>query len=203
MFIVSDRNSGSKHGVGNLEDRRALSDLKGKLTIQINEKYEYVKEEGMEYRYLINKKNLNNIEIEWDRRNEGRVDGEEALLESLHPHHNLKWLDVKGYHGVRWPTWGREEKLETFLPNLVRIYLEDCHGLQEFPSLGKLQCLKSIVLWGLDKLEYMENTSGCGSVEASFFPSLERLELRWLPKLKGWWSMSYGQWVSFPHLCNL
>uniref|UniRef100_A0A803MTP8 Uncharacterized protein n=1 Tax=Chenopodium quinoa TaxID=63459 RepID=A0A803MTP8_CHEQI len=134
---------------------------------------------------------------EEDFRDDSEVDrmDEEAILslmEDLRPHSNLKMLDVRGYHGVILPGW------ISLLTNLVLLHLEYCEGLKYLPCLRNLPHLKSLSLFDMVSFEYIEEESllcvdstlsrlGSYSEEQlSFFPSLEKLGLSNLPKLKGW-----------------
>lgn len=206
-FVVSGRNSaGWEQHVGNMEDLGALNELRGHLAIRIRNNYTY--EMGMKGGYLSNKEHLNDIVIDLKGGNEVN---QEMLLDDLQPHRNLRVLQLHYYHGVRIPRWAREERLESSLPNLVKICIRYCDGLKELTSLGKLKFLKSIQLRELLNLEYMENTSGAstsggfGLAGSSFFPSLEELELLALPELKGWWTHPPPppRLVSFPRLSKL
>ncbi|XP_021730209.1 putative disease resistance protein RGA1 [Chenopodium quinoa] len=114
------------------------------------------------------------------------------LMEDLQPHSNLKMLDVWGYHGEILPGW------VSLLTNLVLLHLEYCEELKFLPCLRNLPHLKSLSLDDMASLEYIEKESllcvdstlsrlGSNSEEqVSFFPSLEKLRLSNLPKLKGW-----------------
>ncbi|XP_021773569.1 uncharacterized protein LOC110737532 [Chenopodium quinoa] len=167
-FIVGGKGiySTAKQWFDGLEDLKAMNNLKGLLCIQF--------------------KWSNNVVKKVD----GDVDTEEArrLMEELQPHSNLKQLLVSGYCGVRMPGW------TTLLPNLAYILLKNCKELQYLPCLGSLRHLKSLSLSSLPKLEYIEisqsvfsSTPGSECAQGvSIFPSLERLHLFRLPKLKGW-----------------
>ncbi|KAJ8434037.1 hypothetical protein Cgig2_001230 [Carnegiea gigantea] len=201
MFVVAERDSSMKQ---QLEDLRALSTLKGSLEIRIDKKFVYKKKE-MNSRggYMSNKEYLNEIEIQWFGGDEDKNENEEDLLEDLQPHSNLRGLTIVRYRGTKIPRWGIENNLATFLPKLVDICISHCDGLQSLPWLGKLQFLKSLNVINSYNLKYMEDRifswsdSSTGSYGAareviqqessSFFPSLESLCLRDLPKLKGWW----------------
>ncbi|XP_021725229.1 putative disease resistance protein RGA3 isoform X3 [Chenopodium quinoa] len=112
------------------------------------------------------------------------------LIEKLQPHHNLKYLEVKKYHGLRMPGW------ITLLLNLVELHLTDCRELKYLPCLGNLLCLKVLRLIMLANLECIgEDTSVDSSstfmpqlsiAKSSYLPPLETLEMSNLPKLKGW-----------------
>ncbi|XP_021776247.1 putative disease resistance protein RGA1 [Chenopodium quinoa] len=86
---------------------------------------------------------------------------------------------------------GSSMNLSTCLPNLVKIKIYKCYRLEYLPWMRQLRHLKVLELEGLDVVEYVEsrcNTiGGADDDELLFFPSLEKLKLIKMPKLKGWW----------------
>ena len=95
--------------------------------------------------------------------------------------------------GVRIPSWVSSHT------NLVYFRLIENRRLQHLPPLNQLHFLKSVYLLGMEALEYISNedsvsnvlgassSSSSSSSKTPFFPSLSSLELKWCPKLKGWW----------------
>ncbi|KAJ8431552.1 hypothetical protein Cgig2_029581 [Carnegiea gigantea] len=201
---VGERTSGPEGGqlADQLEEIQALKNLKGDLCIWIiiPTAAKYVIRNGTKGGYLSQHQHLTDITVRFTKRDfkdlRKRVyDIDEALLEDLQPHPNLRGLELEGYGGGRMPKWPREENLTIFLPNLVCIKLEACHNLQHLALLGKLHKLKCLILVDLSDLEYIQNTAisdsynGVRALESEelFFPALEQLVLSDLPKLKGWW----------------
>ncbi|XP_074280034.1 putative disease resistance protein RGA1 isoform X2 [Silene latifolia] len=199
-FLVADSPSNEKQCVGQLEDLRGLTKLKGHLSISIKGNLKYTTKLDGKDGYLKKMERLRSLRMTWSgEQNNRRISDEEALLEDLEPHTNLRELILISYCGVAVPRWwGREDNVGTFLPRVVKIELENCHGLQSIPSLGKMHNLKFLTLKSLLNLEYIEDT-GSSSTYASaststsqlvkfrFFSSLEELVLWDLPKLQGWW----------------
>lgn len=223
LFVVGETNSNRKHCFADqLEGLKALNNLRGHLEIRFSilQKATYVDENGRQGGYLRNKEHLTHITIDF-KESDGGVDCEEALLEDLQPHSNLKRLQLSWYCGKRMPSWARKHSLGALLPHLVEIHLVYCDGLQCLASLGTLCHLKSLIVEAMSNLLYIENTSSSSSSAAiaskseleSFFPSLEELKLEDLPKLKGWWSdnkifyrsrrQERGVLPSFPRLLHL
>ncbi|KAK9691587.1 hypothetical protein RND81_09G206300 [Saponaria officinalis] len=198
-FIVAEVNSNETQCVGQLEDLKALTKLKGHLSIWINANLKYTRNLHQEEGHLTMMERLKSVSIRWKGvETNRRVADEEALLEDLHPHRNLRELLLFGYSGLTIPRWGKEDSSGIFLPNLVNIVLEKCHGLQSFPSMGKLHSLKFLKLVSLMNLEYCEDTGSCSNYASAstsgsqamnfrFFSSLEELVLWDLPKFQGWW----------------
>ncbi|XP_021721715.1 putative disease resistance protein RGA3 [Chenopodium quinoa] len=201
-YIVGDEQSYSSQSqwFGGLDDLKHLNNLRGCLNIQIrwprHVKYVVKEDDEQDELCLGNKEHL--IVILFDFIHEeadGRAGNEEAerLMEKLHPHHNLKFLEVKKYHGLKMPNW------VAFLPNLVEICLTDCRELEYLPCLENLLCLKVLRLVNLAKLEWVgEDNSLADSSSTptphqlssteglSYLLSLETIEMSNLPKLKGW-----------------
>ncbi|KAJ8422814.1 hypothetical protein Cgig2_018015 [Carnegiea gigantea] len=226
LFVVGDNNSTSKQSiVDQMEELKALTDLKGSLRIKIVKNTGYIVENAGERGYIRNKPHLSHVRIVFpgdaEERNGMRDNEEGLLLEDLQPHPKLRELELWGYMGSRMPSWAGEDNLAISLPNLVKASFTGCFALQHLPSLRKFRDLKFLRLSFLDNLEYVENTTrranisdGAGTSEPdTFFPSLERLWLSYLPKLKGWWideeiNNTYGKHghrllPSFPHLIRL
>ncbi|XP_021846774.2 putative disease resistance protein RGA3 isoform X2 [Spinacia oleracea] len=222
-FVVANGSSTiMKQNVGQLKDLKAFKNLKGCIRISIPEDSTNINENDIEGGYLKNMEKLKGVCIHFEL---GRyhADGSvvkyhEALLEKIQPHPNLRGLNLFGYQGNIIPRWGRaDDNWASVLPNLVKIEISSCRRLQHLPSLSKLAFLKSLQLYDLSDLEYMENTTSsndndaCGSLstvrEYAFFPSLEVLNLDTLPNLKGWWRQvdeNSSQWQpSFPRLSRL
>ncbi|KAJ8419369.1 hypothetical protein Cgig2_020696 [Carnegiea gigantea] len=202
-FVLGHRKSTMK-GEVRLEDLRLPRNLRGSLKILIRPYYKHSKEYGGGGGYLCNTKYLKSVSIECPWKAYGRErmgdDEDDNVLEDLQPHSNLKELAIKHYPRLTIPQWAREDGLATSLPNLVKIRLDLCFGLKELPWLGKLQHLKTLKLYALMNLEYMESKARDTNIDGSsdgaatssmaveiFFPSLENLELIQLQKLKGWW----------------
>ncbi|XP_074319547.1 putative disease resistance protein RGA1 isoform X2 [Silene latifolia] len=209
-FGMGDVNPTSKKRFDQLKDLMSLVNLKGSLGIQIRSRpiAPYHSDGGA---YLSTLEHLSGVEIWYLRsyiREEFRkettveydmatIEYEEAILEDLRPHSNLKYLRLVEYNGGKLPAWAREHNLATFLPNLVRIELKECLGLDHLPWIGLLRCLKFLRLEILPSLEYLMNAilvvdsvPGSSTGTLSLFPCLEHLYLENLPKLKGWWPSS-------------
>ncbi|XP_074290690.1 putative disease resistance protein RGA1 [Silene latifolia] len=225
-FVVGDENSSKARCVGQLEDLLALVNLRGSITIHIRKNCgnnAMVDGSEGECRRLRNMKHLKEISIVFPLQINGMDFDHKPILEMLEPPPNIRVLELRSYLGDVLPArWVREGHWETFLPNLVKIYIRFCDRLQHLPSMRKFRHLKSLVIHNLTNVEYMEDMSICNSSSGStsnstsrveeiiFFPSLKYLEMSGLDKLKGWWrgiGLDNGQnfnWQpSFTHLSHL
>ncbi|XP_059651985.1 putative disease resistance protein RGA4 isoform X1 [Cornus florida] len=203
--FVADLNSSG------LSELQNLNNLRGRLSIKMfgrprghscsNSRWWCLKDataaEGVT-NYLEAKQYLKMLVLQFDRDEDNGV-----LLESLRPHPNLKELGIDRYGGVSFqPSWMMVDKIglfSSFLPNLVRINMSNCHS-KHLPLFGQLPSLQFLRLLFMNSLEYMEDksssedslcssssSSGGGAPTPTFFPSLKTLDLWKLPKLKGWW----------------
>ncbi|XP_074287749.1 putative disease resistance protein RGA1 [Silene latifolia] len=198
QFVVGARtSSASKQCFNGLEDLKHLNKLKGELTIEIAvlKNAKFVKEEHGGGGYLRCKEHLETIVINFRRGEEyGSKESEQALLEEMEPHRDVKALELKGYHGETIPRWpGRGDNSALFdFPNLVTLRIVDCSELLYLPwQIGKLPRLKTLQISKLLNMEYVADSETLVSGEgSSFFPCLDFLEISELPKLKGWWCRS-------------
>ncbi|XP_074263186.1 disease resistance protein RGA2-like [Silene latifolia] len=179
-----------------LEDLQHLNRLKGSLTIEIAvlENAKFVKEEQGGGGYLRSKEHLETIVINFRYGDEyGSKESEQALLEEMQPHPNVKTLMVFGYHGETIPRWPRRgDNTALFdLPNLVTLEIRNCVWLLYLPwQVGKLPRLKTLDisdLWNMEYLMDADSETFISGEESSFFPSLQNLRIKDLFSLKGWW----------------
>ncbi|XP_074285438.1 disease resistance protein RGA2-like [Silene latifolia] len=198
QFVVGSRvSSTSKQCFNGLKDLQHLNKLKGSLSIQIAiiRNAKFVREEHGGGAYLRSKEHLQDIVISFRRGEEyGNKESEQALLEEMQPHPNVKTLRLFGYHGETIPRWpGQGDNSVLFdLPNLVTLKIGNCSELLYLPwQIGKLPHLKRLSMWGLSNMEYVADSEALVLGEgSSFFPCLDELEISELPKLKGWWRRS-------------
>ncbi|XP_074321401.1 putative disease resistance protein RGA1 [Silene latifolia] len=194
QFVVGvQAGSSAKQCFDGLEDLHHLNKLKGCLEIQIGvlKNAKFVKEEHGGGAYLRSKEYLKKIVIIFRRGKEyGSKEYEQALLEEMQPHHDLKGLELVGYHGETLPRWrGRGGNSTLFdLPNLVTLVIDEWQELLCLPwEVAKLAHLKKLRLKRLPNMKYMVNVDPGAGEGSSFFPSLSELHVHQLPKLKGWW----------------
>ncbi|XP_028124738.1 putative disease resistance protein RGA1 [Camellia sinensis] len=130
---------------------------------------------------LVGKQNLSRLELNWEydwaeAESQENVESE-LVLKALQPHPNLKELDVTGYKGTRFLLWMRGSCLQ----NVVKIDLSWCKNCLQLPPLGQLPLLRSLLIVGMEVVEYIENEYPGGGG----FPSLEELRVNKCSKLEG------------------
>ncbi|KAL2920514.1 putative disease resistance protein RGA4, partial [Bienertia sinuspersici] len=192
-----------------LEALKSFNRVRGDIWIQVGEHYRKVEgiNEGMGG-YLKSMKHLMEVRIQF----ESGCDNSEKVLETLNPPSSVRALYIFYYEGARIPKWGRVmDNWAHSFSHLVHVWLDSCKNLEEMPILSKLPLLKMLTLQFLHELEYMEeirsNNGGSDTQSTElFFPSLIRLEITYLEKLKGWWkedSSSLSSEVDDNHCCCL
>ncbi|XP_075646875.1 putative disease resistance protein RGA1 [Castanea sativa] len=182
LFIVST----SSH-IGGLGELKDLNNLRGTLEIAHLERLEESNSESIVVN-LREKQHLEKLILNWNHRDQVDNNEDVKLLEELHPHQNLKYLEVYQYKGVKFSSW------VSSLTNLVDLKIENCERCRYLPPLSHLSSLKSLYLFGMDDLEYISDNDISKEVFASstalstqFFPSLKSLGIGECPNLKGWW----------------
>ncbi|XP_021768139.1 putative disease resistance protein RGA1 [Chenopodium quinoa] len=196
-FIVNYKHSAElrykPNSTAKLSDLKELDKLRGYLRIDIYRDFEKdMVGEAMEAN-LTKKQGLTKLIIAFFLA-DNDCNHDEAVLEGLKPHSNLRKLWIQGYKGQKLPSWARRGDLCITLPNLVVIRLNNC-SCQQVPMFSQLRFLKRLEIMSMESVEYMEN-GVCGTslpssklqgMQSLFFPSLEVLELRCMKILKGWW----------------
>ncbi|KAF3438111.1 hypothetical protein FNV43_RR20867 [Rhamnella rubrinervis] len=169
-FVVdNDTTSASRHPCGELNELENLNNLRGQLEIE-------VKKDGIESK-AANLKNKQNLNVLWLEIGSTIVDNGEGFL----PHSNLKDLTLRGDHiHLCVPLL----KCVPSLRSLVRFCLRNNKECQYPPPLNHLPCLKALQLKNLPALEYISSNN-----DKNCFSSLQELNLREMPKLKGWWKL--------------
>lgn len=133
---------------------------------------------------------LDNLKLEWEV--EYHLTAPE-VLGGLRPHNLIKELTVSGYSGATFPDWLTSQSLCM----LQSVYLHNCYKCVALPSLGQLPMLNSLYIHNMPDLDSIdENFTGRGMS----FPSLLKLKLNNMPKLRDWTDFQIG---NMPKLCHL
>ncbi|XP_065635733.1 putative disease resistance protein RGA4 isoform X2 [Quercus suber] len=162
----------SRSGSG-LKELHGLNQLRKNLRIK---NLRHKKDGELEYQACLKEKqHLEGLALEWIGR-EGDVEYDEMSVEALEPNQNLRSLELKGYGGVKYPSW------LSLLKNLVSLTLFSMKNSQDGLPLHQFPSLKTLHLSNAPSLEYVSLVS-----ESFILPPLESLKIRHCPNLKEWW----------------
>ncbi|CAL9750110.1 unnamed protein product, partial [Musa acuminata subsp. burmannicoides] len=145
--------------------------------------------ENVESKQEANKANLNNkqylgaLALEWTSNDGSSLDGNELVvseevLEGLQPHQALKRLAIRGYNGVRSPSWLQAQ----LLANLITLEIKNCKAWEDLSYIGQLPNLKKLYVKGMPAVKQISHELNQGKC----FPCLEELTFRDLPEWAEW-----------------
>ncbi|KAG6502057.1 putative disease resistance protein RGA1 [Zingiber officinale] len=178
LFVAGDRIGACS--IIELEDLK----LQGGMAIKFSKNFTNYSCGG---RKILKNQDLNALWIEFN--NSDRYDKD--MLDDLCPNTSLKQLTISNYGSPQFPTW----LMESQLPNLVEVNLQNCFSCEHIPSFGNLQFLKKLDLKFISDITHMgAEFHGYGG-----FPSLQELCLSSMDNLEEW-SESHGVDELFPKL---
>nr|ARA91516.1 CNL-I [Cucumis melo] len=196
---------GAKWG-GELSELNGLNSLRGSLRIK---QLQFCITPNLENaKYLEEKSGIQKLELHWDSSygigHNTFNDEDEKVLECLKPHPNLQKIRIEGYKGVKLCNWFSFGSIGS----LVTIKLCECEKLKHLPQFDQFPFLKHLHLEDLPNIEFIDDNNYVSSSLTTFFPSLEKLSIIQLPKLKEWWKGEFiDQTTPFPttlhHLSRL
>ncbi|KAL5736688.1 hypothetical protein ACOSQ2_031476 [Xanthoceras sorbifolium] len=135
---------------------------------------------------LVEKRNLRKLYLSWtnyydedDDNNLPSQEYAEKVLEALKPHANLVEFGISGYNGAKFPFWIEDNSLN----NVVSIKLIDCHNCSQLPPLALLPFLRTLRLYRMSKVMYIDDHFQSGGPIRGF-PSLQSLTIDNLPILQ-------------------
>ncbi|GAU23579.1 hypothetical protein TSUD_385670 [Trifolium subterraneum] len=162
-----------RHGEKGIKELGTLSNLQGSLSITKLENVINISEASEAK--IMDKKYLEKLSLSWSEdANDHFIDSRSELdiLDKLQPTINLKWLDVYGYRGTKFPEWVGDPSYH----NLTELDLSDCPNCWAlFPSLEYLE-FRDLPCWEMWHHSHDPDNS---------FPVLKFLEINDCPKLKG------------------
>ncbi|KAL2936595.1 putative disease resistance protein RGA3 [Bienertia sinuspersici] len=200
QFVVGGVDSKQTQG-SKLLDLHALRSLEGDLRIRIRDFCSNNIPHATERVFLLKDAHLRNLDIRygswycdfildplliWRLPVAEDIDVDqsgvhEVLVEDLCPNDDIRRIGMVGYKGTEMPSWAS------------MIVMTDINGVQHVRSLSQFRHLKVVTLDNLPNVEYIESDAAWASVSSfnvsrtTFFHCLEKLELKQMPKLKGWW----------------
>ncbi|KAI0514055.1 hypothetical protein KFK09_010089 [Dendrobium nobile] len=152
---------------------------------------------------LCEKRRLTDLILRWSRsRTYSRnIDLHENVLDNLQPPKCLRSLSIFGYMGARFAMW-----MNNVNPifNLEEIELRECVKCETLPPFGQLPFLKSLTLYDMSKVKWLE-TKFNGNDKYHSFPLLEVLHISELKALEDWFEAGVAaeDGCLFPSLIEL
>ncbi|XP_034679165.1 putative disease resistance protein RGA4 [Vitis riparia] len=201
LFVVGNDVGLRNHKIGSLIELESLKQLRGGLCISNLQNVRDV-ELVSRGKFLKGKQYLQSLRLEWNRRGQdGGDEGHKSVMEGLQPHQHLKGIFIEGYGGTEFPTWMMNDGLGSLFPYLIEIEISGCSRCKILPPFSQLPSLKSLTLDDMKEAVELKE----GSLTTPLFPSLESLELSYMPKLKELWRMDLlaEEGPSFSHLSKL
>ncbi|KAH0713809.1 hypothetical protein KY289_009768 [Solanum tuberosum] len=184
------------HGGLRMEDLGEVENLYGPLSVlelqNVVDKREALKAKIRE------KNHVDKLLLEWSESSTAAADSqtEREILDELHPHTNIKQLEITGYRGTKFSNW----LADPLFLKLVKLSLRNCKDCDSLPALGQLPCLKFLSIRGMHGItEVTEEFYGSPSSKKPF-KSLEKLEFEEMPEWKQWHIRGSGE---FPILEKL
>ncbi|KAG5577552.1 hypothetical protein H5410_057686 [Solanum commersonii] len=118
------------------------------------------------------------LSLEWSDSVADNSQTERDILDELHPHTNIKQLQIIGYRGAKFPNW----LADPLFLKLVQLSLSNCKDCDSLPALGQLPSLKFLLIRGMHRItEVTEEFYGSSSSKKPF-NSLEKLEFEGMPE---------------------
>lgn len=128
--------------------------------------------------HLVDKENLNELELFWCVERKDNKYNDLEVLEGLQPNKNLQSLQIHNFAGTRFPN-------KIFVENLRVIGLYGCKYCEKLPMLGQLNNLKELEICNLYGVRIIDNEFyGNDPNHRTFFPRLERFTIRGMINLE-------------------
>ncbi|KAH0713947.1 hypothetical protein KY289_009906 [Solanum tuberosum] len=177
-----------------MEDLGEVHNLYGSLSVQnlqnVVDKREALKAKMRE------KNHVEKLSLEWSGSTAYDSQTKSEILDELHPHTNIKQLQITGYRGTKISNW----LADPLFLKLVRLSLSHCKDCDSLPALGQLPSLKFLVIIGMHGItEVTEEFYGSSSSKKPF-NSLEKLEFKDMPEWKQWHVLGSGEFPILEYL---
>ncbi|KAH0461275.1 hypothetical protein IEQ34_008850 [Dendrobium chrysotoxum] len=150
---------------------------------------------------LCAKRRLTDLTLCWSNTDSKNIDLDESVLDNLQPPKCLKNLRIKSYMDARSAIWMNNVNP---ISNLEKILLANCLECETLPPFGQLPYLKSLKLYNMPKVRWLESKFN-GNDKYHAFPLLEELSIRRLEALEDWFEAGVAaeDGCLFPRLIEL
>ncbi|KAH0715599.1 hypothetical protein KY284_008504 [Solanum tuberosum] len=142
------------------------------------------------------KNHVEKLSLEWSGSTAYDSQTEREILDGLHPHTNIKQLQITGY---------RETKISNWLAGplflkLVQLSLSNCKDCDSLPALGQLPSLKFLDIRGMHGITEVTQDFYGSSSSKKPFNSLEVLEFADMSEWKQWHVLGSGEFPILEYL---
>ncbi|KAL6903514.1 hypothetical protein ACP4OV_004327 [Aristida adscensionis] len=200
MHMIKVGGDSSSCGISDLFN---LNKLRGELCIS---GMENVTSEQITHEAGIkNKGELRKLILHWSGIDSMFANEASSVLDSLQPHPDLEELIIRGFSGVRFPSWIGND----YMFSLSILELKDCQNCNELPSVGRLPCLKHLLISSLTSIKRVRrmipsyDKSSCGECRSSTsiaFPTLETLKFMHMDSWEQWDEIEATDFPCLQHL---
>ncbi|KAH0746546.1 hypothetical protein KY285_008203 [Solanum tuberosum] len=142
------------------------------------------------------KNHVEKLSLEWSESVADNSQTERDILDELHPHTNIKQLQITGYRGTKFPNW----LADPLFLKLVQLSLSNCKDCDSLPALGQLPSLKFLSIRGMHRITEVTEEFYGSSYSKKPFNSLEKLEFEGMPEWKQWHVLGNGEFSTFENL---
>ncbi|PHT35115.1 hypothetical protein CQW23_26915 [Capsicum baccatum] len=143
------------------------------------------------------KEQVEKLSLKWSGSTAHNSQTERDILDELHPHTNIKELQISGYRGTQFPNWLADH---LFLKLLVQLSLSNCKDCFSLPALGQFPCLTFLSIRKMHRITEVTEEFYGSLPSKKPFNSLEKLEFAEMPEWKQWHILGNGE---FPALQDL
>ena len=173
---------GGEPGHGTIAELRHLNQIRGRL--QIYDLHNVKDPKDAVEAKLSSKTGIQSLELKWSRHEGESQKSVVDVLENLQPHPNLKYLEIEGYNGNKFPNWlTKNVDLSSSFCNLVELSIYSVKICESLPPLGQLPSLKHLSIMEMHAIKKIgKEFYG----ESGTFSSLKRLKLGSAHNLEEW-----------------
>ncbi|KAH0715594.1 hypothetical protein KY284_008499 [Solanum tuberosum] len=177
-----------------MEDLGEVHNLYGSLSVLELQNVVY-KREAVKAK-MREKNHVEKLSLEWSGSTAYDSQTEREILDELHPHTNIKQVEITGYRGKKFSNW----LADPLFLKLVQLSLSNCKDCDSLPALGQLPYLKFLYIRGMHGItEVTEEFYGSSSSKKPF-NSLEELEFADMPEWKQWHILGSGEFPILEYL---
>ncbi|KAH0715581.1 hypothetical protein KY284_008486 [Solanum tuberosum] len=177
-----------------MEDLGEVENLYGSVSVlelqNVVDKREAVKAKMRE------KNHVEKLSLEWSGSTAYDSQTEREILDELHPHTNIKQVEITGYRGKKISNW----LADPLFLKLVQLSLSDCKDCDSLPALGQLPSLKFLSIRGMHGITEVTEEFYGNSSSKKPFNSLEKLDFADMPEWKQWHVLGSGEFPLLEYL---